>query len=313
MKNLKAVIKFARLRVSVMLFALAFLGSASSGVIVPRLMIVGLLITIWYIHATSINDYADYEIDKINLGLEKDRPLVQGQLPASSLWKIHGLSLVAAIILSLSLGYKAVLLTICLLAAGYAYSLKPFRISDRGISAQFLLAATYVYYPLSLGYWVSKPQASYPWLLSFGLYCAFVARLLLKDFRDVKGDKKFKKMTFLLRRGVTTTIYTSLLFWILASLFIVIYVSFAPGVIIPVLIGLTEACLLLRNISQTKDLEQQRAISFIAKAANALIMTLLAYLLASSQTTLSDLEKTVIPSVIGTVLLAFNWLRYKTY
>lgn len=313
MNILKILLNFARIRVTTMLYALSFLGAASGGEISSRIVFVFPLLITWYIHATTINDYADYEIDKINLKQEKDRPLLTSNLTKVGLWRIHILSLFATVLLSLPFGIKGVILTILLLTIDYVYSLRPLRISDRGIFAQYSLAGAYVYFPLTLGYWSSPMANTYPWVLSIGLYCAFVARLLLKDYRDVRGDSKHGKMTFLLRHGTTTTIYTSIGFWVLSIGLVNSSVSFAYGVVIPSLAGLLQGYLFLKVLGKTKDtIKQQNSITFIAKTANALIMTLLAYLLTRNQSFLSGNELFIIPLTTGAILLSYNWFRYTT-
>ena len=60
-------------------------------------------------------------------------------------------------------------------------------------------------------------------LLLAGLYAGFVGRILLKDFRDVRGDALFGKRTFLVRhgRGATCT---------LSAIFMTLGVSVLPFV-----------------------------------------------------------------------------------
>ena len=50
-------------------------------------------------------------------------------------------------------------------------------------------------------------------LLLAGLYVGFIGRILLKDFRDVRGDALFGKRTFLVRRGRRTTCIVSAILW----------------------------------------------------------------------------------------------------
>lgn len=310
-RTIRAIAKFARPRVTVMLFSLSFIGSAAGGEMNTRIALVFPLLVMWYIHATTINDYADYEIDKVNLRHANDRPLLESGLSKSALWKIHILSLAASVMLAIPFGTKAVLLMCGLLIIDYLYSLKPVRISDRGIAAQFLLAFAYVYSSLTFGYWSSSLEKPFPWLLSFGLFSAFVARLLLKDFRDVKGDRQHKKMTFLLRRGAKSTIRVSMGFWILATALVCIYVSFSYGVVIPLLVGLIQVAVLLNALGRTASWTKQSVIIlFVAKAANAIILTLLAFLLSQNQEMLDPVERLFIPLILGSGLLIFNWFRY---
>jgi 4-hydroxybenzoate polyprenyltransferase len=54
----------------------------------------------------------------------------------------------------------------------------------------------YLGYVLSMNHWVSDAT-----IITVGLYMQFIGRIILKDYRDVKGDKAHGKMTFLLRYG----------------------------------------------------------------------------------------------------------------
>lgn len=309
---LRAALKFARLRVTIMLWAIAFIGSASNGDATIRTLLSLVVLAVWYIHATTVNDYADYEIDKINLSQATDRPLLSDKLSFGQLWFLHFLSGVAALGLSYLYGRSALLLTVFMLVINYAYSLKPVRLSDRGIIAQLVLAFSYVYYPLALGYW-SNDGARFPWLLSSSIFLAFMARMLLKDFRDLKGDKKHKKLTFLLRHGVKKTVLLSFLCWLFAAVAIGIVIK-RPGIYLVLAAAFSQVLILLRVLAYPGNhSEQQAAITFIAKAANALIIMLLAFLLSSHERTLTNVQIELIPTVLGLVLLAFNWIRYDDY
>jgi 4-hydroxybenzoate polyprenyltransferase len=95
-------------------------------------------------------------------------------------------------------------LIICagLLLLNRLYSNKPARISRRGGLAPLLLPIGYVFLPFSIGYLaISDKITSSSLLVLAGLYLHFLARIILKDYRDVKGDKAFGKKTFLLNRG----------------------------------------------------------------------------------------------------------------
>ena len=50
-------------------------------------------------------------------------------------------------------------------------------------------------------------------MLLAGLYVGFIGRILLKDFRDVRGDALFGKRTFLVRHGRRTTCRLSAVLW----------------------------------------------------------------------------------------------------
>lgn len=310
---LKSLVKFARIRIIVTCYALAFLGSVAVGSITAKTLLAILAIAAWYIHAASTNDFADKEIDKVNFKTAKDRPLLTKDINQKQFWAIHFTSGVAALVFASLYGFVAVIATVGMLVTDYLYSMKPFRITDRGIFSQLVLAVGYVYYPFSLGYWSVSSHGQYPWILALGLYFGFVGRILLKDFRDVKGDKLHGKMTFLLRHGVKTTCVVSGIFWLLALITMGYAITFEIGTMIPLILGFLLVVILLRALSLTKLIDdQQKLIALIAKAANISVIVLLALLLCQQQPQLSSSETSLIPGGIGLALLFLVFVRYKT-
>jgi len=308
---LKSVVKFARVRIIATCFALVFLGSAAAGGITLKTLLGFVLIVAFTVHANSINDYTDRDIDEVNLKDATDRPLVSKDISDNQFWVIHFGSGLIALLLSLAYGWRGFMLTLAILFIDYIYSLRPIRITDRTILSPLLLAAAYVYYSFSLGFWSASVAPAYPWLLTLGLFFGFIARLLLKDFRDVKGDKQHGKITFLLRYGAKTTCFFSGLFWLLAMVVVAASLSFPIGTIIPLALGVLMALIWLQKLSVVRDSKvQEGLVATIAKSANVAIITILAYLLCRNQASLSSLATELIPAVIGTVLLASNWVDY---
>lgn len=307
---LKVALKFIRPRILVTCYAIAFLGAAVSGSITSKTITIIVILILWYIHAASVNDHSDRYIDAINLRNPTDRPLITQDASHSKLWLVHYVAGLLAVFLSAFYGLGAVVFTIGMLALDYAYSIKPIRISDRGILSQFLLAFAYVYYPFTLGFWSSNSGGAYPWLISFGIYLAFVARLLLKDFRDVKGDKKHGKMTFVLRHGVEATCKISALFW-LVSLAIVAYaVSFNLGLTVVLLVGLIQALVFLNMLARSSSIKgHESMVALIAKTANITLLAILMYYLAQAQTNISSLEANLIIVLPSISFLGLNFLR----
>jgi 4-hydroxybenzoate polyprenyltransferase len=308
---LKSVLKFARLRILVTCYAIAFLGSAASGAITLKTVLTIFIITAWYIHAASSNDYADRHIDEINLKEAVDRPLVAKNISFTQLWFIHHAGGLLALALASFYGVGAFLFTFAMLILDYAYSFKPIRVSDRSILSQFLLAFAYVYFPFTLGYW-STGFVGYPWLLSFGLYLGFVGRLLLKDFRDVKGDRRHDKLTFLIRHDVKTTCITSGFFGIMSLGVLLAATGFSLGIGIVLTVSQVLALYTLKDLARTNKIPDQLIqIAHIARLANSAVIAVLAFLLCLNQPSLSELETQLIPALLGISLLATNLLKYR--
>ena len=305
---LKATLKFARPRIIVTCCVIALLGSAVAGGFTFKSLIALLIIVAFTVHANSINDYTDLEIDRINLAGASDRPLVTGDISWPQFWLIHVSSGVTALLLSLSFGLPGIAATVAILIIDYLYSLRPALITDRTYGSPLLLAAAYVYYPLSLGVWAVDPHGAYPWLLSVGLFVGFLARLLLKDFRDTIGDKRHGKVTFLLRYGVKATCNTSLACWLLAMM-IVAAATASYAVAVTLLIGsLTVGHWITLVRLAESPLAQQQLVKAVANAANIAIVIIFVYYLCH-QTELTSLGADWITAITGTALLAYNWLR----
>jgi 4-hydroxybenzoate polyprenyltransferase len=157
----------------------------------------------WYISGTALNDYEDYEIDKINLKGDKQRPLIQGWLGRRQLLYFAVAASILTLLLALATGHTSlVLLFAGLLLLNVAYSLPPLQISHRGGLAPALLPLGYIFLPVTAGLLLGNdtiPHGAY--LIILALYLHFVARILLKDHRDVKGDVKAGKRTMVLAYG----------------------------------------------------------------------------------------------------------------
>ena len=161
-----------------------------------------IVVGLWYIHGTALNDYADYEIDLINLKGDKDRPLVVGLATKRQLLYVSLVSALAAIVLSCLLSWAHVIIIVILLFLNISYSIKPLQISRRGGLAPLLLPLGYIGLPFFFGYELSVTDwYKFSFVLLAAFYVQFIGRIILKDYRDVKGDKAHGKITFLLRYG----------------------------------------------------------------------------------------------------------------
>lgn len=250
-----------------------------------------MLIVAWTVHANSINDYADREIDAVNLASARDRPLVTNDVGIPAFWAIHAAAGVASLLLAVHFGWRGVGISAAIVAVDYAYSLEPLRFTRRPVAGPTVLALAYVYAPFTIGFWCGNAAAAYPWRLTLALVAAFGARLLLKDFRDVAGDLAFGKKTFLLRYGAEATCKTSGVLWGLAVCLIVATYGFNP-VLIAVFAGnLAIVLTCLRRLAKAnvsgdrrgdaRALDQERMIGVIAAIANFTILGLVAVELTS--------------------------------
>jgi 4-hydroxybenzoate polyprenyltransferase len=275
------------------LFALMGYFYANDSTSPLKLILILLVLAFWYANGTSLNDLADEEIDKVNLKLlQAERPLVKGNAARRELQSLSLVSAVLALGISLLISPLAMFYTVLALIYGYIYSMPPFKISYRGIFATLSLSALYVFYPFFLGLEASKPlhvNLACATLLTMPLYACFIARILLKDVRDVAGDKKFGKRTFIVRYGQTATAVTSAIFWVTGFAGLVAYWNNALFTLTGLVLSVSLLAV-LANLAKEKLLVNQLIyVAAMGRLANgvAFLVFILLLPLSSAQATYS--------------------------
>lgn len=160
-----------------------------------------------YISATSSNDLADRDIDRINHPGSAGRPLANGRATPGQMWAVFGVGSGLALACGIAVGPAAGAIMLLSVAINVAYSLPPLRLSYRTFLAPLVLGLGYVGVPFLLGAYIAHSPPAWPWLAA--LYVLFTGRIILKDFRDRKGDARFGKPTFLLKFGKPATCLAS--------------------------------------------------------------------------------------------------------
>lgn len=273
-----------RYRVAVMLLIFFFLGMAAHGLITFDVKYVfGILALVFsYITATTINDIADRKIDEVNHPKSAGRPLVNRQATENDLKVLNLLSASLSLFFGLLIGPLASALIICSLALSYLYSLKPFIISHRTHFAHFMLSIAYVAIPYSLGVTASGYVfGSQDLSLVVPLMLLFFGRILLKDFRDRKGDAKFKKPTFLLKYGKTATCLISA-FSILLGNIGLLFALRPENIVLLAMLQCYFICIYIMayRLWKAKGKEhEQVAIGIGAKMGNSFLLNLLGLLI----------------------------------
>ncbi|MFC7625398.1 UbiA family prenyltransferase [Microlunatus sp. GCM10028923] len=178
----------------------------------PVVVLGGLvMLALWYAHAVAINDLSDADTDAINLAGAADRPLINKTTSVGRLRLTGWLLAVAVVALGLLLSPWLGLAGLIMVLLNLAYSLPPVRLSGRGGAAQLLLPIGYVIFPAVVVWGISgQPPVDGRGLLGVaGLYLLLCGRLFLKDIRDVEGDRRTGKLTFLVRHGLPATLVAS--------------------------------------------------------------------------------------------------------
>jgi 4-hydroxybenzoate polyprenyltransferase len=197
---------------------LAVAGS-SSALALARVMLV---LVPFLVYSAVVNDLADARIDAVNLPGDARRVVASGRAHRRHLLVVALLGLIASLGAALALGGPALLVVASGLAVSTAYSLGPVRLAQRGIIASLTLPACYVAVPYLLGILAVRPTVRWsdvPFLAA--LYVGFIGRIILKDFRDVRGDALFGKRTFLVRHGRVATCRVSAACWVSASVLVI--------------------------------------------------------------------------------------------
>jgi 4-hydroxybenzoate polyprenyltransferase len=182
-----------------------------------------------------------------------------------------------------------VLVTAAGMCVSAGYSLRPVRLADRGAVASLVLPACYVAVPYLLGTLAGTAHARDalrpgPMLLLAGLYLGFIGRILLKDFRDVRGDALFGKRTFLVRHGRGWTCAFSACCWTAGTGVILVAAhQLTVALAVAETVCAAGALTLLRVLSVDRGARRDEAIvAAIAIVGRGMVLLLLAHLSMTS-------------------------------
>jgi hypothetical protein len=144
-----------------------------------------------------------------------------------------------------------------------------------------VLPACYVAVPYLTGLLAARPRLTTADLaLAGGLYLGFIGRILLKDFRDVRGDALFGKRTFLIRHGRRVTCTVSACFFLIGNCAVLATVRQVTVLLVVVeLVFLAGVLAALRSLAAAPPLRQEEAlISAIAILGRGMVLLVLAHL-----------------------------------
>lgn len=158
-----------------------------------------------------INDVYDQDVDSIN---EPERPLVSGRLSTDQALLFAKVTMICAIFVSYTAGAISVLATASIIVLGILYSHPKYRFSRKYLASTLSLILAYYLIPFWIGYVLISNKMPgldiiflFISLLSFGL-----AKILLKDLKDLSGDEKYAKNTPLIALGRKKVLFISSLF-----------------------------------------------------------------------------------------------------
>jgi 4-hydroxybenzoate polyprenyltransferase len=281
-RRIRLTILMARPAVLVLLALFTASGLAQAGHGEDRVLLAKALAVVagFLMFSVACNDLADEAIDRVNLAGDRRRPLATGAAGRREFMLTGAVSAAVALAVSATLHWPAIVVTACGLALSAGYSLRPVRIADRGAVASLVLPACYVAVPYLIGIFAARAFVR-PADLSLlaGLYVGFIGRILLKDFRDVRGDALFGKRTFLVRHGRLWTCRFSGCCWIVGSIVLVaaarptVYLAGAYAACVAIAVGLLRAL----SVDQGPR-RDERLISAIAIVGRGMVVLLVAHL-----------------------------------
>ena len=280
--RIRIVIALSRPPVLILLGLFAAVGLAQGGVIDDPVALgrVFVVVAAFLISSVAVNDLADEAIDRVNLPDDASRPLVTGAGSRQELPVIAAVAGVVALTAAATINGRALLVVVGGFVLSLGYSLRPVRLADRGALASLLLPAGYVAVPFLTGLTLARADVHGTDLaLLGGLYLGFIGRILLKDFRDVRGDALFGKRTFLVRYGRRTTCATSAACWVLGSAALLGIGDRSLVLLGAQLVWVVVALVLLRALADDGGARRDEAlISAIAVVGRGMLLTLIAHL-----------------------------------
>jgi 4-hydroxybenzoate polyprenyltransferase len=316
MKTLRLFWRLLRYRVAVMLVLFLLLAAALHETLSVHpwpLVVAAAALAFSYISATSSNDLADEKIDAINHPKSQGRPLITGGATVKDMRVAFGVASAAAILLASFLSYKAALVMAASIIINILYSLPPARLSYRTFLAPLALGVAYVGIPYIFALVVTRSKFTAQdglWLT--GLYLMFVGRIILKDFRDRKGDAQYHKPTFLLRFGKDATCLFSLAGLTTGGSLIIVQTRYEPWLAATVLAYLLSIMAMLKRLrTSPAGREEQVSIGVGARMGNGLLITLLAYFaLRESQAPAATQMAATLAIAVLFFASYFNFLRH---
>jgi geranylgeranylglycerol-phosphate geranylgeranyltransferase len=251
-----------------------FLMAIISGNFTMDIFIAGAVVFIVTGAGNSINDYFDYKIDAIN---KPERPIPSGRIPRQTAGMYSASLFMVGIILAFAINtYLGIIaLLSSLMMIWYAYNLKRMLIVGN-LTISFLTGLCFVFGGIVVD------QIVVSIYLGFFAFLMTMAREIVKDMEDVKGDQVEGASTLPIRYGNASSSKLAAVFVIIASLaspllyFIGIFTWFYLIILVPaILVFLYAAVRILmdqsvestRNVS--KKIKMGMGITFLAFAAGS--------------------------------------------
>ena len=271
----------ARPPLVILLAMFAALGVAQAGHAADlEALALALLVVVGFVAcAVAVNDLSDVAVDRVNLPDDPSRLLASGAASVLEMRTIAVVGASCAMVVSATIGWLSTASTAAGLLLAVAYSLPPLQLSKRGVIASLLLPFGFVAVPFLTGILAAGSAVSVPDLgLLAGLYLGFVGRILLKDFRDVRGDALLGKRTFLVRHGRVRTCGLSSALWLAGSVTLAAVTGVRAPVVVAYTVLVAVALFLLRALARSTSARRDEAlVGAIAIVGRGLVLALLVH------------------------------------
>jgi len=281
-QRLRLLVVLARPAVLILVTLFTAVGLAQAGAANDTLRLAKAIVAVvsCVLFAVAVNDIADARIDAVNLPGDRRRPFARGSVTRKEMRVVAVTSAVVALAASTTMFWPAPVVVAGGLVLTALYSLRPVRFAERGVVAPMLLPAGYVAVPYLLGILaVHGSIRAVDVLLLSGLYAGFIGRIVLKDFRDVRGDALFGKRTFLVRHGRTPTCVLSAIFLVTGLTVLPFVRSVSPALITADAVFVTLTLVFLRALAHSTSARRDEALtSAIAILGRGMVVTLYAHL-----------------------------------
>ncbi len=203
----------------------SFLGASlvsEASISLINYLILSVVILFIYMGSSCLNDIFDKAIDVINMPY---RPLIRGSLKVIEAGYFATFCYIVGILISalISLPFFISILVMSLLSI--MYSVPPFSLKNKGFLGNLTLGFVSGFVTFYSGYVLIANNLSInPLILIIGILLGFLFTFfsVLKDFKDMKGDRIYRKNTLVVKYGVRIPAIINLIGTIFFSILIIL-------------------------------------------------------------------------------------------
>ena len=277
--DLRSYIELSRPKNSFLASLVSLLGSYLAAMQIPELkpaLIASFIVFIETGAGNAINDYFDYEIDKIN---KPKRPIPSGRITRKEAKYYYFILVIIGILMAFLVNIYIVIMTITASTALYAYSWK---LKGTPFYGNLIVALMTGLVPVFGGVAVKKFGLVY--FMALSAFLVNLAREIIKDIEDMKGDKD-KANTLPLKIGEKKSLKIGLTLIILSigSTLLPLYSNIGPGyylMIIPNIILIKTALASIKALKTGNIIKKSEKIQKTLKIA--IPLALIVYLLGAA-------------------------------